>query len=144
MVFDGGIGGEELSGEIVLSDGSIGRGESTAVVAEGANPEPGMVVDAAVRVEDGVAGIAEERVIGKERHIVEGHQWSAEEAQRDHHPCRLYRTARPRIPCPPQAVDRLKLTEIHLTRSILLHNTLLFFFAAVFPPFRSATATSSG
>lgn len=49
-VLDGGVGGEELGGEVGFGDGGVRAGEWVFAVAKRASPDARGVVDAGVRV----------------------------------------------------------------------------------------------
>lgn len=62
LVLDGGELGVKLAGDVGLRDGGVVMGEVVAREAEGADPDLGGEVDAAVRVDHGGArGFASER-----------------------------------------------------------------------------------
>lgn len=79
-VLDGGIGGEELGGEVILANAGVGAGEWVLVVAEGAGPKGGAVVDAGVGVERGAAAGAHQGLVGEEGEVGKGHQRGAHHA----------------------------------------------------------------
>lgn len=49
-VLDGGVGWEELSGEVGFGDGGVRAWERVFAVAERASPDAGGVVNAGIRV----------------------------------------------------------------------------------------------
>ena len=65
LVLEGGVLGIEFGREVRFGDLGVVRGKVIAVVAEGADPDLGGEVDAREGVEDGGAGLAAERRVGK-------------------------------------------------------------------------------
>lgn len=124
-VFDDAVGGEELSGEVGLGDGGVRGGEGVLAMAEGAEPEAGGVLDTSVRVQDGAALGADDGVIREDRELRLRHQWRAHDAEGDDQSRRLRLRRRPRVPRPPEALDRLQLDEIHLLKKETIREGLI-------------------
>lgn len=115
-VLDDAVGGEELGGEVGLADAGVGGGEGVLAMAEGAEPEARGVLDPGVGVQNGAALGAEEWLVREDRELRLGHQWRADDAERDDQSRRVQLRRRPRVPGPPEALDRLQFEEIHWGR----------------------------
>lgn len=116
QVLNGAVSGKELGGEVVVAHPAVGAGKRVAKETEGAGPDLGWVVHAGVWVEDTAAAGAGEGIVREDGEIRERHQRGAHEAERDHEGRSLRLGGGPRVPRPPQALDRFELQEIHRLR----------------------------
>lgn len=112
VVLDGGAGGVELGGDGGEGDGVVGGWEVVALVADGAQPDLGVVVDDAKGVEDGSAGAASERGVGEELEGGDRVERGVDGGDGDDAVRRLLLGAGDHVPRHPHAVLGLELREV--------------------------------
>ena len=69
LVLDGGVGGEQLGGEVGLADGRVVLGKVVSRVAEGTDPQLRVEVHPRVRVEARRATLAPNGIVGHDGHL---------------------------------------------------------------------------
>lgn len=118
-VLDGGVLRVELAGEVGLGDQGVVRREMVALVAEGADPDLGVEVDAREGVEDGGAGLAPQRRVGERGDVRVAPDRSDAGGEWDHALAGLDLGAWPDIPRHAHSVDPFGVCVGHLRHCYL-------------------------